>query len=80
MKISLEWQQPTDCSFHRIVPESENYPLGKIKLDVCFVDSGSFRREKLEFKVMDWPSQYHAILRRPAFARFVAVPHYVYLV
>jgi hypothetical protein len=29
---------------------------------------------------MDWPSQYHAILGRPAFARFMVVPHYTYLV
>jgi hypothetical protein len=29
---------------------------------------------------MDWPSQYHAILKRPAFSRFMAVPHYTYLV
>jgi hypothetical protein len=29
---------------------------------------------------MDWPSQYHAILGRPAFLRFMAVPHYTYLV
>jgi hypothetical protein len=29
---------------------------------------------------MDWPSQYHAILERPAFAWFMAVPHYAYLV
>jgi hypothetical protein len=28
---------------------------------------------------MDWPSQYYAILGRPAFARFMAVPHYAYL-
>jgi hypothetical protein len=28
---------------------------------------------------MDWPSQYHAILERPAFAKFMAVPHYAYL-
>jgi hypothetical protein len=28
---------------------------------------------------MDWPSQYHAILGRPAFAKFMAVPHYAYL-
>jgi hypothetical protein len=35
--------------------------------------------EKLEFEVMYWPSQYHAILGRPAFAWFMAVPHYVYL-
>jgi hypothetical protein len=29
---------------------------------------------------MDWPSQYYAILGRPAFSRFMAVPHYTYLV
>jgi hypothetical protein len=29
---------------------------------------------------MDWPLQYHAILGRPTFARFIAVPHYAYLV
>jgi hypothetical protein len=29
---------------------------------------------------MDWPSQYHAILGRPAFSRFMAVPHYTFLV
>jgi hypothetical protein len=40
----------------------------------------NYRREKLEFEVMDWPSQYHAILERPAFSRFMAVPHYTYLV
>jgi hypothetical protein len=57
-----------------------NYPLGKIKIDICFGDSGNFQTEKLEFKVMDWSSQYHAILGRLAFARFMAVPHYAYLV
>jgi hypothetical protein len=29
MSISLESLKPTDCSFHRIVPGSANYPLGK---------------------------------------------------
>jgi hypothetical protein len=79
MSIPLEWLKPTDCSFHGIVPGSANHPLGKIELDVCFGDSGNFRGEKLEFKVIDWPSQYHAILGRPAFAKFMAVPHYAYL-
>jgi hypothetical protein len=79
MRISLEWLKPTDCSFHGIVPGSANYPLGNIELDVCFGDIGNFHREKLEFEVMDWPSQYHTILGRPAFAKFMAVPHYAYL-
>jgi hypothetical protein len=61
MCISLESLKPTDCSFHGIVPGGTNYPLGKIELDVCFGNSSNYRREKLEFEVMDWPSQYHAI-------------------
>jgi hypothetical protein len=28
MNISLEWLQPTDCTFHGIVPGSPNHPLG----------------------------------------------------
>jgi hypothetical protein len=80
MHILLEFLKPTDCSFHRIVPGSANYPLGRIALDVCFGNRQNYRREKLEFKVMDWPSQYHAILRRPALSRFMSVPHYTYLV
>jgi hypothetical protein len=79
MSISLESLKPTDCSFHGIVPGSANYPLGKIEFNVCFSDNSNYRREKLEFKVMDWPSQYHTIFGRPAFAKFMAVPHYAYL-
>jgi hypothetical protein len=42
-------------------------------------DSGNFCREKLEFEVMHWPLQYHAILGQPAFAKFMVVPHCAYL-
>jgi hypothetical protein len=80
MHISLEFLKPTDCSFHGIVPGSANYPLGRIALNVCFGNRQNYRREKLDFEVIDWPSQYHAILGRPAFSRFMAVPHYTYLV
>jgi hypothetical protein len=44
MNISLDWQQPTDCSFHGIVPGSANHPLGKIGLHVCFGDNGNFQK------------------------------------
>jgi hypothetical protein len=68
MRISLEFLKPTDCSFHGSVPESANYPLGRIALDICFGNRQKYRKEKLDFKVMDWPCQYHAILGRPAFS------------
>jgi hypothetical protein len=80
MHISLEFLKPTDCSFHGIVPGSANYPLGRIALNVCFGNRQNYRREKLDFEVMDWPSQYHAILGRSTFLRFMAIPHYTYLV
>ncbi|KAK1644332.1 hypothetical protein QYE76_062137 [Lolium multiflorum] len=41
--------------------------------------SDNFRKEKIEFEVVNWESQYHAILGRPAYAKFMAVPHYAYL-
>jgi hypothetical protein len=80
MHISLEFLKPTDFYFHEIVPGSANYPLGRIALNVCFGNRQNYRRKKLDFEVMDWPSQYHAILGRPAFSQFMAVPHYTYLV
>jgi hypothetical protein len=80
MHISLEFLKPTDCSFHGIVPGSANYPFGRIALNVCFRIRQNYTREKLDFEVVDWPSQYHAILGRPTFSRFMAVPHYTYLV
>jgi hypothetical protein len=80
MHISLEFLKPTDSSFHGIVPGSANYPLGRIALNVCFGHRQNYRREKLDFEVMNLPSQYQAILGRSEISRFMAVPHYTYLV
>jgi hypothetical protein len=79
MNISLANLTPTDTRFHGITPEKPSYPLGKILLDVQFGTRENFRKEKLKFEVIDWPSQYHALLGRPAYARFMVVPHYTYL-
>jgi hypothetical protein len=79
IKIPMDKLLPTEKSFHDIVPGKPTYPLGAIHLDVIFGTPANFRKEKIEFEVVDWPSQYHAILGRPAFARFMAVPHYAYL-
>jgi hypothetical protein len=53
MCISLKSLKPRDYSFHGIVPGGVNFPLRKIELDVCFGNSNNYRREKLEFEVMD---------------------------
>ena len=46
---------------------------------MVFGDSKNYRKEKLTFEVVDFQSAYHAILGRPAYARFMARPCYVYL-
>jgi hypothetical protein len=79
IKIPMIDILPSKTSFHGIVPGKPTYPLGFINLDVIFGTPANFKKEKIEFKVVDWPSQYHAILGRPAFARFMAVPHYAYI-
>jgi hypothetical protein len=79
IKIPMNDLLPTETSFHGIIPGKPTYPLGAIYLDVIFGTPANFRKEKIEFEVVDWPSQHHAILGRPAFARFMAVPHYAYL-
>ena len=35
--------------------------------------------EYIKFEVADFESSYNAILGRPALAKFMALPHYVYL-
>ena len=79
MFIPTSILKTSSTTFHGIVPGKAVYPLGKISLEVIFGKESNFRKETLDFEVVDWRSQYHAILGRPAFARFMVVPHYAYL-
>ncbi|XP_051216030.1 uncharacterized protein [Lolium perenne] len=79
MGLSIDMIKESDTGFHGIIPTRLAYPLGKISLDVVFGTPSNFGKEKLEFEVVDWESQYHAILGRPAFAKFMVVPNFAYL-
>ena len=46
---------------------------------VTFGTNKNYRTEHIKFEVADFESSYHAILGRLALAKFMAVPHYVYL-
>jgi hypothetical protein len=65
--------------FHRVVPRMEALPIGKIDLPVTFGDMRNFRTETLTFEVVGFSGTYHAILRRAAYAKVMAVPNYTYL-
>jgi hypothetical protein len=57
IKIPMDNLLPTETSFHGIVPGKPTYPLGAIHLDVIFGTPSNFKKEKIEFEVVDWPSQ-----------------------
>jgi hypothetical protein len=40
----------------------------------------NYRTEYIKFEVVDFETSYHAILSRPTISKFMAVPHYTYLV
>jgi hypothetical protein len=65
----------------RIVPGNAAIPLGSVVLPVTFGESrDNYRTEYIKFEVANFEMSYHAILDRPAIAKFRAVPHYTYLV
>nr|CAB3453764.1 unnamed protein product [Digitaria exilis] len=71
--------RPERAPFYGVVLGKEAVPLGQITLPVTFGDRENFRTETLCFEVVDFDSSYHAILGRPCYAKFMAVPNYVYL-
>jgi hypothetical protein len=65
--------------FHGIVPGKRILPLGQLDLPVCFGTPSNFRKETLTFEVVRFRGTYHAVLGRPCYAKFMAVPNYTYL-
>ena len=65
--------------FHGVVLGKSAYPMVKIELEVAFGDEHDSRAEKSPFEVVKIKSPYHALFGRPAYAKFMARPCYVYL-
>jgi hypothetical protein len=76
-KMSLDLTDmlvPSKSSFYGIVPGNAAHPLGMVVLPVTFSMRENYCTEFIKFE-----SSYHAILGRPTLAKFMAVPHYIYL-
>jgi hypothetical protein len=65
--------------FYSIVPGNTATPIGSVTLSVNFGTKENYRTEYIKFEMANFKSSYHAILGRPALAKFMAVPYYVYL-
>ncbi|CAO2203587.1 unnamed protein product [Urochloa humidicola] len=70
---------PPHSPFYGLVSGEPSKPLGHITLPITFGDRNNYHTEHLQFTIADFDTAYHAILGRPALAKFMAVPHYVYL-
>jgi hypothetical protein len=82
MKLDISHMLTKSTSpFYGIVPGDTAIPLGSVVLPVTFGETReNYRTEYIKFEVEDFETSYHAILGRPAIAKFMAVPHYTYLV
>jgi hypothetical protein len=67
------------CTFYEIVPSKAVMPLNQIMLPVTFGTPNNYCTKFIKFEVADFESSYHAIFKRLALAKFMEVPHYLYL-
>jgi hypothetical protein len=77
--IGLDQLRPSMTPFHGVAQGKRVQPLGQIDLPVWFGTPDNFCKETLTFEMVGFRGAYHAILRRPCYTKFVAVPNYSYL-
>jgi hypothetical protein len=80
MGLSRSLLCPSRALFHGIVPGAVVTPVGQIALLVTFETRENFRTETIQFEVADFETAYNALLGRPALSKFMAIPHYAYLI
>jgi hypothetical protein len=80
MGLSRSLLRPSRAPFHDIVPGAATTPVGQITLPVTFGSRENFRTEHLQFEVTNFETVYNAFLGRPTLDKFMAIPHYAYLV
>jgi hypothetical protein len=77
--IDLSTIRAGAAPFHGIDPGKRVLPLGQLDLPVCFGTPSNVRKETLTFEVVVFRGTYHAVLGRPCYAKFMAIPNYTYL-
>jgi hypothetical protein len=80
MGLSRSTLRPSRAPFHKIVPGAAATPVSQITLPVTFRTQENFCTKNLQFEVADFETTYIAFLGRSALTKFMAIPHYAYLV
>jgi hypothetical protein len=79
LEIGLDQLRPSMTPFHGVALGKRVQPLKQIDLPVWFGTPANFCKKTLTFEVVGFMGAYHAILGRPCYAKFMAVPNYTYL-
>jgi hypothetical protein len=77
--VALKDVTESDTPFFGIVPTKGEYPLGHIYMPVTFGTLENYRTEFLRFEVPSFDCGYNTIIGRPGLAKFMAIPHYSYM-
>jgi hypothetical protein len=80
MGLSRSLLHPSQAPFYGIVPGAVTTPVGQITLIVTFGSRENFHTETIQFEVTNFETDYTAFLGRPVLSKFMAIPHYAYLV
>jgi hypothetical protein len=78
--VPLKELHESDTPFFGIMPTEGEYPLGHIYMPVTFGTPENYRTEFLRFEVANFDCGYNAIIGRPGLAKFMAIPHYTYMI
>jgi hypothetical protein len=78
--VALKELHELDTPFFGIMPTEGEYPLGRIYMLVTFGTLENYRTEFLRFEVVNFDCGYNAIIDRPGLAKFMAIPHYTYMI
>jgi hypothetical protein len=78
--VPLKELHESDTHFFGIVPTEGEYPLGHIYMSVTFRTLENYRTEFLRFEVANFDCGCNAIIGRPGMAKFMAIPHYTYMI
>jgi hypothetical protein len=80
MGLSRSLPRTSWAPFQGIVPGAAATPISQITLPVTFGTRENFCTESIQFDVADLDTAYNPFLGRPALSKFMAIPHYAYLV
>jgi hypothetical protein len=80
LRVAIKDLTESDTPFFGIVLTKGKYPLGHIYLFATVGTPENYRIEFLRFEVARFDYGYNAIIGRPGLAKFMAIPHYPYMI